>query len=934
MRKKISDTRFLFLIVLSLLLGTACVKNVSAADKQIIRVAYFDLSDYFQVQQDGTVKSYDTEYLEKIEEHTDLDFEFVYCGTWDQALAKLADHEVDLVGTMQWTKEREDTFEFCMENYGYTVGELAALPNSGYIYEDYEKISSAVIGCVYNYVRMDKMKETFAAHGINPEIRMYENQEQLEAALYSGEIDIMAANSHAMHKDWTLVEKFLYSPFYFVSWKGNEQLTDKIDEAIIEMNLYDTDFDDQLLQDYFQALLGSPFSKEEYDLIAQNEVYTIYFDGSTKPLAWYEEEDGAMHGTLVDICDQLREKTGLNLEIKKRSDEDRDSEETIVTYRTLYYGVEDIEQQAGVTNSILDTTFNLYHKTGDPYNERGKYTIAVVKNRDGLRKYLEEKYPECTLVEYGTPKECVESILSDRTDLAYLNASVAENIITEEVLTGVMQIPTDEVDFGIGLQFQGENSELLADIVNKGMKLVDQDAVEEASLQYALGTAPQITLAYMVREHAELAIGIFVFVIGVLVSLIVLLFYAKFMRRERDRIEKLDQERTDFFARMSHDMRTPMNGILGMIALTEQTEDCSEIKSNMKKAKASGQYMLSLINDTLDLQRLESGKLKFNLQIVRAEDFMESALSMVCATAEQKRIQIHLENQGMDLTSFVRIDPIRVKQIFTNLLSNAIKFTPEGGTIEVIMKEIKRDNTRAYERIQIRDTGVGMSREFKEHQLFKAYSQEKNTMSDQYAGSGLGLAITKNLVDLMGGRIEVESELGEGTTFSVYLNFELVENEEAIQSIRQQKEQASRVENSLVGTRILLCEDHPLNAEIARRLLEKVGCEVVWTEDGKKGVEAFASSEPYYFDVILMDIRMPVMNGLEAARTIRALDREDAGKVPILAMTANAYDSDIQQSKEAGMNEHLAKPIEPQVLYEAVERQIGNRIQSSGLNEK
>lgn len=898
-------------------------KTTASGGDKVIRVAYFALGDYYREETDGSIKSYDTVFLDRLMEYTDFTYKYVYCDTWEQALSMLENHEIDIVGTAQWNDRREEQYEYCLESYGYTVGEMAALEESNFVYEDYEAIGNAVIGCTENYVRMDEMKEVFSKQNINPEIKTYANQQLLEKALLDGEIDIIAANSHAMRQEWKVIEKFSYSPFYFISWKGNTQLTDMIDEAIIQMNLYDSNFSDELLQEYFPILVGSPFTREEYDLIDEKKEYIIYFDGETKPLAWFDEESNSMKGILVDVCDQLREKTGLNLVVKKRTEGTDDSADQVVNYRTLYYDpLTELGRKDGVTDTILDERFNLYHRVGDAYSATGAYTIAIVKNRDGLRDYLSEKYPNCTLVEYDTPAECLEHMQSRDTSLAYLNSHVADNIIIGQTLMGITEIPTDEVTFGIGLQFHGENRELLADIIDKGMKLIDTDSVNEAMLQYALKTYPSVNLSYLIKNHTNLTVTVAALVVVILIILTALYTYARVMRRERDRIERLDQERTDFFARMSHDMRTPMNGILGMIELTEESEDLSEIKENMGKAKISGKYMLSLINDTLDLQRLESGKLKFNMQIVKAGDVLENVLVMVRASAKQKDIKILADKTDMDTEAYVRLDPVRVKQIFVNLLSNAIKFTPEGGTIEIKVKCLRKNAYRVSYRIEIHDSGVGMSREFIDKQLYKAYSQERNIMSNQYAGSGLGLAITKNLVNRMGGRIEVQSELGEGTTFIVYLDFERVKDEKAVQDIQEKVQHASRVQAELKGCRILLCEDHPLNAEIAKRLLERVGCEVTWMPDGKMGVEEFEASKENYYDTILMDIRMPVMNGLEATRAIRRLDRADAKTVPILAMTANAYDSDIKQSKEAGMNEHLAKPIEPQELYNAILRNI------------
>ncbi len=382
--------------------------------------------------------------------------------------------------------------------------------------------------------------------------------------------------------------------------------------------------------------------------------------------------------------------------------------------------------------------------------------------------------------------------------------------------------------------------------------------------------------------------------------------------------------KTEFFSRMSHDMRTPMNGILGMIGLSLDSEDIEEIHDNLFKAESAGEYMLSLINDTLDLQRLESDRMVLNPENVYLKEYIEDIFSMIRISAEQKKTDFRLNNINFDLDRFVKIDKVRVKQIFNNLLSNAIKFTPAGGVVEVTLGLLKQEESRLHMRFTVKDTGVGMSRDFIENRLFKPYAQENNEMTSNLTGSGLGMAITRNLVEIMGGHIEVESEIGEGTVFTVFLDFENVDR----QTVEMEKSQSfinnSKLQANLTGRKVLMCEDHPLNAEITRRLLEKAGCAVTWAENGAVGVSKYADSELGYYDVILMDIRMPVLDGIAAARSIRNLNRKDAKKVPIVAMTANAYDSDIKVSLDAGMNMHIAKPIKPEKLYAVIAEVIGN----------
>ncbi|MDD3368500.1 MAG: response regulator [Lachnospiraceae bacterium] len=382
--------------------------------------------------------------------------------------------------------------------------------------------------------------------------------------------------------------------------------------------------------------------------------------------------------------------------------------------------------------------------------------------------------------------------------------------------------------------------------------------------------------------------------------------------------KKASEAKTEFFSRMSHDMRTPMNGILGIAGLSTEEADPQVLQDNIMKIRSSGEYLLGLINDTLDFQKIESGRLTIEPQIIYAKDLLTGIVNLIKNTAEEKGVTFRVVNKNADLGTYIKADPMRMKQIFVNLLSNAVKFTPKGGTVELGFELLSRDGRISHDLVTITDTGIGMSKEFLEKGIFKPFSPEYNTVTASYAGTGLGLSIAKRLVELMGGTIFVESEQGVGTKFTVAIDFERVEASEVTQTASEDAQKQSAARGGLRGKKILLAEDHPLNAEIATKLLKKAGCEVTWAQNGEECLETYSSSETKQYDIILMDIRMPLMDGLETAKAIRALDRADAGEIPIIAMTANAYEDDIKLSLAAGMNGHLAKPIDPKALYEKI----------------
>ncbi len=383
-------------------------------------------------------------------------------------------------------------------------------------------------------------------------------------------------------------------------------------------------------------------------------------------------------------------------------------------------------------------------------------------------------------------------------------------------------------------------------------------------------------------------------------------------------VKKADEAntaKTDFYSRMSHDMRTPMNGIIGLVGLSEGENDIEVLHENIRKMGNAGEYLLGLINDTLDISKLEQRKMTLNFETVYAKDFLKGLLDIQINVMNEKKIKFEYDNQGIRLDMYFRVDKLRLKQVFMNLTSNAIKFTPDKGTIKFTLINRGESNGRVYDRFVLEDTGVGMSKEFIENNLYKPFSQENNSMTSQYAGTGLGLSIVKNLVDLMGGSLKVESELGKGTTFYLDLDFEEVEKNKAIKEMDKKKKETDEFDK-LKELHVLLCEDHPLNTEIAVRILNKVGVTVDTASDGEIGVKKYMDSPLYKYDAILMDIRMPVMDGIEATRRIRKSDRKDSKDILIVAMTANAYTEDKELTREAGMNYHIAKPIDVDELYD------------------
>lgn len=418
-------------------------------------------------------------------------------------------------------------------------------------------------------------------------------------------------------------------------------------------------------------------------------------------------------------------------------------------------------------------------------------------------------------------------------------------------------------------------------------------------------------------------------------------FYATFldvgsevkMRKEREarlerekslRLEAMaaNEAKSDFLSRMSHDIRTPLNGIIGMTYLAKLEANPPKTQDCLDKIDTSSKFLLGLINDVLDMTKAEQNKMTLHLEPYSIKEYNAYIDAVVAPLIKEKGQHFVLKEEGTDCDLIPMADKLRTNQIFFNLLSNAVKYTPEGGNISYsIVSHYDKTQKKMHVVHTISDNGIGMSEDFQK-MLFQPFCQEGRNDNSSTRGSGLGLSIVKHLVDLMGGKIEVESVQGKGSTFRVYLDFDAVKGEKICPKQTAENPMDFSV---LIGKHVLLCEDHPLNQEIAKRLLENQGVIVQIAINGKAGVDAFSSSPIGYYDAILMDIRMPVMDGFEAAMEIRKSERADARSVPIIAMTADAFKEDVAKCFSCGMNAHLAKPIAPDDLYHALIANMNNK---------
>ena len=426
----------------------------------------------------------------------------------------------------------------------------------------------------------------------------------------------------------------------------------------------------------------------------------------------------------------------------------------------------------------------------------------------------------------------------------------------------------------------------------------------------------------VVYHYPFLFLTVLILIVGIVISVA---FLARLKKKNmiisaaNKDAERANNAKTRFLSNMSHDMRTPMNAIIGLTYLAKDSADDPEaVKTYLHKINESGKFLLSLINDILDMSKIENGSMELNPEPYYVTDFADQVQTLIGDECRNKNIIFEINYDGT-CEGWIKVDKIRLNQILFNLLSNSVKFTPEGGKITLILYGKREGEDKVRVIVDETDTGCGMTEEFQK-KMYDAFSQSKK--GDE-RGTGLGLAIVKKLVDLMNGTISVESAPGEGTHFHVELMAGRCSSEEIQESLSNNTENGKiKDESFLNGRKVLVCEDNRINVEIAEALLTKKGITVITAENGSIGADIFAKSEIGEFDAILMDMRMPVMDGLEATKTIRAQNREDAKRVPIIAMTANAFDDDRKATADAGMNAHLSKPVEPHELYDILKMLI------------
>ena len=582
----------------------------------------------------------------------------------------------------------------------------------------------------------------------------------------------------------------------------------------------------------------------------------------------------------------------------------------------------DIAEKKGYALTNTAWTYNLMAVTDEKnFDEGNVYTVAVPKEKEALKQQLTFSYPQWNLVDYDSFEEAAEMITNEKADCFLMGASQAMVYDNNRDFKSVPLTKTMEACFAV----KGGEGTLLS-ILNKTLKGMPSGMLTSALAIYD-STADKVTFLDFVKDNMLaffLATGFSA--LSIIVIILVLLrkarkaeAAAKLAANDTQKLnEKLEialkkaedasLAKTSFLNNMSHDIRTPMNVILGYAQLMENElngKDIPEALEHLEKLQQSGNLLLSIINNVLDMARIESGRMELDENYCRIEDVWKSLFAVFDENAMKKNIALHY---AMNVEhEHVLTDVTKVKEILVNILSNAIKYTPASGSVMVDVDELPCDESGyMIVKIRVSDTGIGMSQDY-QTKIFEAFTREQNTTKSKIAGTGLGMSIVKKYVDLLGGTINVESELGKGSTFTVTLKHRIADESYYIKKHIEEPGTGSEI---FEGRNILLTEDNDLNAEIAEAILERAGLKTERVEDGIQCVNRIMEMPVGTYDMILMDIQMPKMDGYKATQAIRNLPDRDKACIPIIAMTANAFVEDKRDAIAAGMNGHIAKPIQ------------------------
>ena len=913
-----------------LLLPASAANYVPQEESPNYKVAFYAFDCYNMQDENGRRSGYGYEMMQNIAKYMQCTFSYVgYENTAAECVEMLRSGKLDLYTAAKDTPERRAEFAFSTHPaITATTCMNVKVGNDAIVAGDYSTYDGLVIGLLARHTYNDAFLAWAKSKGFRYEIKYYETQTELSKALVDGAVDALVNSYIRTPEDEKTVETFGETPYYIMARKEDQDLIDQIDAAIDQMNVESPNWRSDLYNQYYGTQSSSAdLTAEEAAFLARLQadqtVIRAVMDPDANPYSGYDE-NGEPTGIAVDLFKATAEALGLGYEFLP------------VTTRQEYLdavtsGQADVWLDADPDSDVFSGSTQEYKLTGaymdssvSVLRERGASKkiekLVLMEDSVAAKEILSTNWPDAEIVVVDNSEACVQAIVSGKVDGALLMTYTAQKLARDDVQNRLRVDIVPGATLSLRMGINADDDHVFYGIWNKTLAATAQNDRAEVIQNYVEQTAVPSPIAYLFDHPTTLII----LIAALLLFLFVLLLYSQSVR-SKNRQKKISEDlaralkaaedanaaKNDFFSKMSHDIRTPLNVVLGMTQIAQKYKnDPKKLSESLDNITSEGKYLLMLINSILDVNQLEHGHMELNNAPFDPSACVQDSMSVLRPLADKKEQHLTLT---CDPEHWAVVgDANRFSQIIINIVSNAIKYTDGGGTIQIRLERLPDGRCR----FVCADNGIGMSQDFLAH-ITEDYVRAEDSRVSKTQGTGLGMSVVKGFTDLMGGTLTVESELGKGSTFTVDIPFAEASEEQREAVLAPKPEEEDRLER-FQGKKVLLAEDNALNAEIAIELLQTIGLRVDWAENGLLAVERFEASAPEEYFAVFMDMQMPVMDGVEATKRIRASAREDH-TIPIFAMTANTFAADRKKCRDAGMSGYIAKPIDVEVITTTLE---------------